>query len=277
MTLSERNIFFKAGIGLSILCLIICIFASIKLIPVYASIEASIAHRSEGISQLFIGQFLDARLVAANGSIFGMILVSLITLVLIYFFFEKTQSPEILFLGIFAASFSIETLRLVLPLEQMYEIPSLYVLLSTRILLFARNFGIFSLFASGIIAAGYVVQSYRNVVLFIIVPALLIALGIPIDTQAWDSSLIMITGYVTMFRLVEAALFLSTAISFFVAVWSKGSQKYILIGIGSVLAILGRNILLSADTWAGMSAGLVLLAVGMWLICTRLHTIYLWL
>ena len=239
--------------------------------------ETEITHRSEGISQFFIGNLLDARLLAVNGGILGMVLFSLAAIILIYYFFEKTQSPEMLFLVFFVVSFSVETLRLILPLGQVYRIPSLYLLVSTRIILFARHFGIFSLFASGLIAAGYGVQNHRNVVLFIIVPALLVALGIPVDTQAWDSSLSMIVGYTAMFRLVEIALFLGTAVSFFVAVWSKGSQKYILIGIGSVLAFLGRNILLNADTWAGLSAGLALLAVGMWLICTRLHTIYLWL
>jgi len=87
----------------------------------------------------------------------------------------------------------------------------------------------------------------------------------------------MVIGYTSMFRLIDAGTALITAISFFIAAWSRGPQGYIFIGAGSVLVFLGRNILLNADTWVGLPLGLPLLAVGTWLICTNLHRIYLWL
>jgi hypothetical protein len=40
---------------------------------------------------------------------------------------------------------------------------------------------------------------------------------------------------------------------------------------------LGRNILLSADTWVGAAAGPVCLVIGTWIICQNLHKVYLWL
>jgi len=277
MTLSDRNIIFKAGIILSFLCFCICIAASIKAIPVYAMMEAEITQRSEGVFQAIIGKFFGARLLAVHCCIMVLVLYSLLTIVLNNYFFEKTKSPEILFVVFFAASFSLEVLRLIIPLGQVYDFPSLYALTASRVILFGRFFGIFSLFTASIYGAGYEMQRQRYVVIIITVTSLLIAMGIPIDTQTWDSGLNMVIGYTTMFRLIDAGTALITAISFFIAAWSRGPRGYIFIGAGSVLVFLGRNILLNADTWAVLPIGIPLLAVGTWLICTNLHRIYLWL
>jgi hypothetical protein len=277
MTLSDRNIIFKAGIILSFLCLVICIAASIKTIPVYALMETEITLRSEGMLQAFMGKFFDAKLLAVHCGILVFVLYSFITMILIYQFFEKTKSPEILFVVLFAASFSIEVLRLIIPLGWVYDFPSLYSLTASRVILFGRFFGVFSLFTASIYGAGYEMQKQRYVIIIITVTSLLIAMGIPIDTQTWDSGFNMVIGYTNMFRLIDAGTFLITAISFFIAAWSRGPRGYIFIGAGSVLVFLGRNILLNADTWAGLPIGLPFLAAGTWLICTNLHRIYLWL
>jgi hypothetical protein len=47
--------------------------------------------------------------------------------------------------------------------------------------------------------------------------------------------------------------------------------------MGSFLVLLGRNLLLNADTWIGPAAGLILLSAGAWFICSWLHKAYLWL
>jgi hypothetical protein len=277
MTLSNRNAVFKAGIVLSFLCLVLAIAALPMTVPAYADMEAGIAVRSEGFFQVLLGQPFEARLLAVHLAVLSLALYSLLSITLIYFFFEKTQSPEILFVAFFAASLSLEVLRLILPLGLIHEIPSLYLLVASRIILFGRYFGIFSLFAASVHAAGYQSQQQRNAIMIVVAAALFVALGSPIDTQTWDSSLTMPSGYTEMFRLVDVGILVITAASFFIAALPRGSREFIFIGAGSVLALLGRNILLGADTWAGLPTGLLLLAVGTWLVCTRLHRIYLWL
>ena len=239
--------------------------------------ETEITRRSGGFFQTLIGNFFNPELLAAHCCIAALVVYAFISIIFSYYSFEKTQSPEILFVVFFAVSFSPETLRLILPLGWVYEIPSLYSLAASRIILFARHIGIFSLFSASLFAAGYGVQRQRNVVMIMIVTALVIALGVPIDSQIWDSSLTMINGYASMFRLIEAGTFLTTAVSFFIAAWSRGSREFVFIGGGTVLVFLGRTILLSADTWMGMPFALAFLAVGTWLVCNYLHKIYLWL
>jgi len=277
MTLSNRNAVFKAGIVLSSFCLLIAIAALLVTAPVYTYMEAEIAVRSEGFFQTILGRPFEARLLAVHFTVMFLALYSLLSIALIYFFFEKTQSPEILFVAFFAASFSLEVLRLILPLGYVHEIPSLYVLAASRIILFGRYFGIFSLFAASVHAAGYQSQQQRSAIMIIVTTTLFVALSAPVDTQIWDSSLTMLSGYASMLRLVDVGILLITTASFFIATWPRGSREFIFIGIGSVLALLGRNILLHTDTWAGLPVGLLFLSVGTWLICKRLHRIYLWL
>jgi hypothetical protein len=144
-------------------------------------------------------------------------------------------------------------------------------------LIFGRYFGLFSLFAASICASGLELQRQQNIVLVIIAAALIIALGIPIDGLSWDSSLAMILGYPGMFMVVEAGTLLITVLSFLVSSYTRGVKEYILVGLGTFLACIGRNILLHADTWAALVPGLLLLAVGTWFVCTKLHKVYLWL
>jgi hypothetical protein len=277
MTLSTRNSVFKAGIFCSVLCLLISGAASLQVIPIYAFMEQKITRRPAGLFNALVDGFFDANLLAVHCCILGMVLYSVLSIALLHYFFEKTQSPEILFVGFFAVSFSLEALRLILPLGWVYEIPSLYLLIATRIMLFGRYFGIFSLFTASVYAVSFEVQRQRNVIMIVTVISLIIALGIPIDTQIWDSSLVMIHGSNSMFRLIETGTFLITTVSFFIAVWSRGSRDFIFTGVGAILAYIGRTILLGADTWAALPCGLLFLAAGTWLICIKLHKIYLWL
>jgi hypothetical protein len=277
MTLSDRNTFFKAGIIFASVCMLFIIITAFIVLPAYPARAMETARRSAGFIQSFIGHLFEPSPLAPFVSIAGAGLYSLITLVLIYYFFEKTQCPEILFFVFFVLSFAFEAVRILIPLKAVYIISPPYLLMAFRILLFARYFGIFSLFTASVYAAGLEVQKQRTIILILTVATMVIAMGVPIDTLSWDSSLSMISGYTSMFRMVESGVLFITMISFFIAAYSRGSGEYILIGVGSFLVFLGRNILLSADTWVSPFPALLLLAAGTWFICIQLHKVYLWL
>jgi hypothetical protein len=205
------------------------------------------------------------------------VLYAFITTILIYYFFEKTQSPEILFFAFFVTSFAFEALRVMVPLMTVNDLPGVYLVMASRVLLIARYFGVFSLFAASVYAAGLGEQKQGNIVFIIAIAAMIIALGVPVDGLAWDSTLMTVHGYASMLKMVEVGIVLITAASFFISAYSRGSKEYIFIGIGSLLAFLGRLILLTADTWITPLPGLALLAAGTWIICVQLHRVYLWL
>ncbi|MDR1618651.1 MAG: hypothetical protein LBS06_06345 [Treponema sp.] len=275
MTLQERNVVFKAGIVFALACFIFTVAGSIFAFPVYPAFES--ARRSSGIAQAITGRFLAPSPYVPVVSILAAALYALITIILICYYFEKTQCPEILFIALFALSFSFEGMRLMTPLKMVREIPDLYLAMASRFMLFGRYFGIFSLFAASVCAAGLEMQKQQNIIGVIVMVTLIIALRVPIDTLSWDSSFSMINGYRPMFRMIDAGVLLITMASFFISAYSRGAREYIFIGTGSLMVFAGRSILLGADTWISPLPGVLLLALGTWFICTCLHKVYLWL
>jgi hypothetical protein len=277
MTLARRNAFFKVEILIALLSLVMIIIVSSDILPVYPELSAVAEQRSGGTIQPLIARFLNPVPYAPFAAMIGAVSYSLISLILIYYFFEKTQAPEILFFAFFVLSFAFEGSRIMIPLKITHEFPSVYLVMASRILLFGRYFGVFSLFATSVYAAGWDVQKQGYVAFIIVIASLLIALNIPIDGLSWDSSLTIIIGYREMLKLAEITIIFITTISFFVSAYSRDTKEYIFIGIGSFLVFLGRNILLNADTWITPLPGLVSLGAGTWFICTQLHRVYLWL
>ncbi|GHU72713.1 hypothetical protein FACS189450_11020 [Spirochaetia bacterium] len=277
MTLSDRNTFFKAEILIAGVFFIFLAIVSAVIIPAYPAAAEETSRRAPGIIQDIISRHLGSSAYAPFAAIAAAVIYAFVTLILIYYFFEKTQSPEILFFALFVLSFSFEGMRFMVPLQKLRQIPSLYLLMASRVLLFGRFFGIFSLFTASVFAAGLEMQKQQNIIMITAFITLVITLGIPIDVLTWDTSYCMITGYTSMSRMVEAGILLITMLSFFISAHTRGSREYILIGAGSFLVFLGRNLLLSADTWVTPLPGLLALAAGTWFICTRLHKVYLWL
>jgi hypothetical protein len=277
MTLSSRNLIFKAGIAFSLAILVFLLAVSSAALPFYPELLRKAVSRPSGFMAMPGAGFMAPAPLVPYITTIAAVLYALITIIFIFYYFEKTQSPEILFIAFFAVSFSFEAARIMPPLRMVLELPGVSLSLAQRFLLFGRYFGIFSIFTASVCAAGLELQSQRSAILIITLFALVIAMGIPVDGFSWDSSLSMIAGYSGMFSLLEAALALITAISFLVAAQARGSREYIFIGAGAFIALLGRGLFLRADTWIAPLPGLVCLVLGTLFICSKLRQIYLWL
>ncbi|MDR3116177.1 MAG: hypothetical protein LBU25_11745 [Treponema sp.] len=277
MTLPERNTLFKGEIGIAFLILIGVGIAACSIMPVYPAVLAAIARRSSGMFQSLGAYFLEPNPYVPFVSMLCAMLYGCITMVIIYRYFEKTYSPEILYIALFVLSFALEGSRIMVPLKLKYELPGVYLIMASRVLLFGRYLGILSLFVASVCAAGLEVQKQHIMIGIIIFSTLMITRGVPIDGLSWDSSFCMISGYPAMFRILEGGMALITVVSFFISAYSRGAKEYIFIGIGSLLVMAGRNMLLGADTWISPFPGLGILCIGTWVICTYLHRVYLWL
>jgi len=277
MTLSERNTFFKVGIVFCSLCTLFVVAASFLIIPDYSSIMEEHTRRPVNAFQALTAIFMKTNYYAVYASLAVSVLYSLIGIIFIYFFFERTSAPEILYIAIFTVSLAFEAIRLILPLYCIYIFSIFYVNIAFKVLLFARFFSIFSLFAAGLYAAGLEMQKTRNVIFVMIIAALVITLGVPIDSSNWDTSLNIINSYSSMFTLVELAAFLTTMISFFIAANIRDSKEYFKVAIGVMLVLAGRGFLINVDNWAGFVPGILLLSIGTRFLCSKVHKIHLWL
>jgi hypothetical protein len=277
MTISSRNNCFRAEILVSAALLITTGVAAVRVLSHYPSLVARAGGRPPGPFQALAAHFLGPFPWAPLISMMGSILFALISLILILYYFEKTPAPEMLFVSFFVFSLAFEAGRIMLPLIAAWNLPGVFGVMAQRVLLFGRYAGIFSLFVAGLCASGLEMQRQVNIILIIILAGLVIALGVPLDSLAWDTSLCLVTGYGLMFLLVEAGVALIGALSFFVSAHTRGSRKYAGAGAGAFLAFLGWGTFLRSDTWPALALGLILLALGTWLVCGQLHRVYLWL
>ncbi len=277
MTLAARNKVFLISLMISFLPLIPIGIYLTRLLPALAGTLAAAGQRSTGVLQLLTAPLLAASPLVPLIAILAAVGYALASLLLIYLFFEKTQSSEILFLALFALTFSLEGLRLLTPLSGHLELPTAYSVGAARVLVFGRHFGLFSLFISGVYAAGFGFQKYGNLILILAVTALMVSSGVPMDGLSWDSAFTMVPGYNSMFVLVEIGIGLITASSFIVAAYARGSTEFGHAAVGSVLLFLGRDGLIRADNWLALPVALGCLVAGTWLVTTRLHRYYLWL
>jgi len=277
MTLSTRNIIFRVGIFIATLSLILVASGGYFAYPAFPGLAASAALRPGGIIQKLVSGFAEPSSYVPLWTMLGAAAYSFISIILIYHFFEKTQSPEILFIGFFVISLTFEFTRLIIPLKAVFPLPPFLSIAASRVLFFGRYFGLFSLFASGVNAAGLDAQKQKSFLLMLILAAMVIAINVPMDTFVWDSTFMVWTGYKFMFSVVEAVVLVITVASFLVSAFTRGSRSYVFIGIGVFLAFAGRSILVNSDTLITVLPGLIILSAGTWCICARLHLVYLWL
>jgi hypothetical protein len=277
MTITTRNRFFVTGIVVSLISLAAAASSAFSIISVYPAAGNEAVRRPVGLVQLLAIRFFQPVPYVSYMTMIAAVVYAFVTMIFIYYFFEKTPSPEILFFSIFVMSFAFEAIRILVPLRMANGFPGVFLVVSTRVLLFFRYLGFFSLFAASVYAAGLGEQKQENIIFITILVALTIALMIPVDGLSWDSSLTPIYGYNSMFRMVDAGIMIITIISFLIASYSRGTKEYIFIGIGAFLVLWGRGILFSADTWLTPFLGIAFLCAGTWLICSQLHRVYLWL
>jgi len=277
MTLSARNDFFKGGIILAALSLGFIAAGGYFAFSAYPDAVASAAMRPQGVIQALLEGRVSPSPYVPFFTMLAAVLYSFISILLINHFFEKTQSPEILFFSFFVISLSFEFFRLMVPLRIVFAFPSMYLITTSRVLLFARYFGLFSLFAASVYAAGLHVQKQQNTFFVLVLAALVIAIRLPIDSIVWDSALMPRSGYQAMFAMVEAGILAVTMLTFFISAYTRGSRAYVFIGLGTFLVFAGRRMLINSDTWISVVPGLLALAFGTWLIASRLRREYLWL
>ncbi|MCL2381284.1 MAG: hypothetical protein FWC64_06785 [Treponema sp.] len=277
MTLSARNDFFKGGIILSALSLGLVAVGAYFAFSAYPEASALAALRPRGIIQALAGVFIGPSAYVPFFTMLAAVTYSFISIILIKHFFEKTQSPEILFFGLFVISLSFEFVRLMIPLRTVFAFPAMYIISGSRVLIFARYFGLFSLFAASVYAAGLDAQKQQNTFFILVLAALIIAMHIPIDGIVWDSALVPWSGYGSMFAVVEAGILAVTVITFFISAYTRGSRAYVHIGLGALLAFAGRTMLINSDTWVTPLPGFLALVAGTWIIASRLRREYLWL
>ena len=277
MTLSSRNRLLLVGIAASVPVLAGLAFAMPEAIASALSTLSGAERRTEGLATLWASFFARPSAAAILASIPLSVVFASVSVALLYYSFEKTQAPEILFFAAFCFSLTVEAFRIAVPLSVARDWPPAIIVGAARSIAFGRFFGILSLFASGVFANGVEFQKHGRIFIFIAVAALTVATGIPVDGLAYDSSFLPLSGYRAMIELVELSLAVITVLSYIVAAYSRSAREFYAAAAGIAMIAIGRDLLLKGDSWLTLPVGVALLAGGTWLFTVRTHRYYLWL
>ncbi len=272
-----RNRLLGVGIAAPILPATALILSAAEALRTAPAASEEAIRRARGLIQVLSAFLFDPSPYAPLASIVFSILYAGATVALIYYFFEKTQAPEILFIALFALSLAAEGFRIAVPLAMARNWPPAYVVGAARALLFGRFFGLFALFAAGLYAAGLEYQKHGRVVIIVAAAAFAIAAGAPVDGLSWDSSFSPIPGYAFMLEIVQIGVAAIAVVNFLVAAYSRGTADFAHVALGCVLVVIGRDGLIRADTWLALPLGAAAIASGTVLAAAKVHRFYLWL
>ncbi|MDR0409192.1 MAG: hypothetical protein LBH18_02175 [Spirochaetaceae bacterium] len=204
------------------------------------------------------------------------VLFALVSQILLFYFFEKTQSTEIRFLSIFLFSFTFEILRIQYPLKEALQLSGYIPAITARLLIFGRLYGTFALFVAGLYACGFKMRREENIIFPMVMIALLLAFRAPFDMFRYDTNICPVMVFSHMFRVASAAIVLLSMYCFISGAYTRNNQEYYLIAPGILAAAVGRFLLFTADTWLMLFPAFAILLFGTWFAGSQLRRMYLW-
>ncbi len=259
MTITVRNRIILSGIGIvTLLLLLFILFIGLlfREIPLRSMDQSSLA------------PFLLAVLCE--------VLFSLAAVIVLFFSFRKTTSPEIFFFILFLITIAFDSLKAINIYFTVAPIPSNVGILVSRMVYFGKYFGTLCVFACGLFPTGI---SYERLELFLssaLLLATVFAGTIPVDMTDLQPNYLFATGLSGEIRAVSIAMYSFAFLNYILAALRNGNRTYLLIGTGLALCIVGRELLFHVSDAITIITAFVILTVGTTLFSERTHEVHLW-
>jgi hypothetical protein len=195
---------------------------------------------------------------------------------ILFIFFRKTTSPEILYLIISVLSFAFLSLRfpisLIVPGQYMIIPPTTII----RIYYFFYLFSISLFFLGGLFSNGipFLKQNILLSVSFFI--SFIIALIIPLNYTGTVPASAPLFSYHGMLSLFIRVLEVAAIINYLAAAKRNNNIQYTLLTLSLLLLLLGLESVYSLFSFPVMISGIVLYLTGLILFANRIYIIRLW-
>jgi hypothetical protein len=190
--------------------------------------------------------------------------------------FRKTTSYEILFFALFACSLAFDALRSLIVLSIGLDSPSAYAALLCRFVYFGRWAGNLSLFAASLYSVGMKHEKAGRDIAVVLFLSVILATLMPINSGFLMESFLFRPGYASILRFAWVSVSALCLVNYLFAAYLKGSRDYTLMGLGVLLAMLGRDILFFMTDPLLCAIGLVSLSSGGMLFIRRCFRLALW-
>lgn len=270
MTLKSRNILL-----LLLLIISLCLLLADATLLFYNLYKGTFSTPDTFPTQPVAGFFIKGyRFSAVILSLFIFLAYVSASVYYIYVEFEKTQSIEIIFFALFLCGCLTESVRLYIPLFNLWHSLSTFLIFTGRIVLFGRTLAPLALLF-GAVFSGTEQRQYveRNLVILVVV-SIMTALLIPIDTAVVLPNSCVKWGEGGTFLVMRILILVATGISLFInsyTMGNKGKAPYAFLVLG-----LGYEICCYASSYPAAAVGGGLLFGGTVVYLGSLHRQYLW-
>ncbi len=190
--------------------------------------------------------------------------------------FRKTASPEIFFTITFIICLSLENLRTGIIITRVL---SLSVYLSTALsqgVIFSRIFALLCLLVSSLYAVGMKYNNYPTLLGGVLLLSLTLAIIIPVDSTMLQVNFLHKLGDERGYMFLHFVLGLLIFLNYLVACLFRRSRRFLLIGAGALMLLIGKDLLYFGVTPLITGLGILLLTGGTVLFSRQVGNFYLW-
>ena len=262
MTISTRNKIIIYGLGVAVL-LLVGFVISVILIFQRVSLGSG-------------GLYSDINLIAILVSLFSELLFSIAAVVILYFSFRKTTSPEIFFFIIFLVTMGFDSLKASFALFEILNLSPYYRVLLTRAVYFARFLGTLAVLVGGLFSLG---AEYQRMELYLGIAFLLsfsLSVAVPVDITRTEMGLLFVIADARELGIVSVLFLIFGVFNYVLFSIQNTSRDHALMAIGLSLVIVGREMLFFLNDSIALIAAFIMLIGGATLFSERTHAVHLW-
>ena len=209
-------------------------------------------------------------------SLLSEILFCIATVVILYFTFRKTTSPEIFFFIVFLISMAFDSLKSTHALFMVLNVSPYYGMLLTRIVYFGRFMGTLSVLAGGIFLHGAEYQRMGIYLGIVLLLSFTLSAAIPVDITITEENLLYVVGNAKELGIISVLFLFFGVANYTLYGIQNSSRNHGLMALGLAMAIAGREILFFLSGSITLIAAFVLLIGGATLFSERTHEVRLW-
>lgn len=277
MTLSQRNDVIKFSLALT-LCLIV--FALIAGVYLLTTKKSNLDMYTELLQPRSTSFFFN-RLVNESISLFivqniAYPVYGFLILISIYFLFEKTYVIEISFFIFFAFLLSFESIKLLIPLLNLWHFAPLLVLLISQVLYCFRLTAVLLL----LVAAIFIVTSFTRRIVPILFTVCFLALTItaltPFNTSIITPHFILTDGLPLLTNGAFWFFSIATVLTYVAAGQTLAAHEYMNAALGMLTLLIGYFFMLGKSCLLSFIAANFLFTIGCIFYIRSIHRYNLW-
>lgn len=200
----------------------------------------------------------------------------LLTTIILYLSFEKTQALETAYFQGFLISCMAESTRILIPLTSLVQSSPASVAIITHIVIAARLLGPLAFLCAEMFSDTESRLFVERNFLIMLLASIFMGILIPLDTKEFCSTFIYQWGLQKIFHMTRVLLVATTLLAITCKIAANYSVETIHEGIGFLIGISGYFLLCNSDNFIMLAVGATALFLGTLYYLHSIHKIYNW-